>query len=70
MCLSVSLSLHLVHFGQVLRYVDKCIVNLMKVYIGMNNLQVELIRIRKTNVYCIRVYLCEGRDAMLYRPAI
>ena len=30
-----------------LHYADKCIVNIMKLYIERNNLQVELIRFRK-----------------------
>ena len=34
-------------FGQILRYADKRIVNIMKVYIVRNNLQVEFIRFRK-----------------------
>ena len=34
-------------FGQLLRCVRKCIVNIMKVYIERNNMQVELIRFRK-----------------------
>ena len=37
-------SLTLVRFGQLLRYAYKRFVNAMKVYIEMNNLQVELIR--------------------------
>ena len=46
-CLFVSPSLCLVRFGQLLCYADKCIVNIMKVYIERNNLQVEFIRCRK-----------------------
>ena len=42
LCLFVSPSLTLVHFGQLLRYADKRIVNIMKVCIERNNLQVEL----------------------------
>ena len=44
-CLFVSHPLHLVRFGQLLglRYADKLIVKIMKVYIKKNNLQVELI---------------------------
>ena len=41
--LLVCPSLSLVRFGQLLRYADKRIVNIMKVYIEINNLQVELI---------------------------
>ena len=37
----VSSSLHLVRFGQLLRCADKRIVNIMKVYIERNNMQVE-----------------------------
>ena len=47
---SVSPSLPLVRFGQLLydvRCVDKRIVNIMKVYIEANNLQVELIQFLK-----------------------
>ncbi len=44
-CLSLG-PLPLVHFGQLLRYADKRIVNIMKVYIERNNLQIELIRCR------------------------
>ena len=40
--MSVSYSLALVRFGQLLCYADKCIVNIMKAYIEKNNLQVEL----------------------------
>ena len=46
-CLFVSPSLSLGRFGQLLRYADKRIVNIMKVCIERNNLQVELIRRRK-----------------------
>ena len=38
---------HLVRFGQLLRSADKRIVNIMKVYVKRNNMQVELIRFRK-----------------------
>ena len=31
------------YFGQLLRYAHQCIVNIMKVYIERNNIQVELI---------------------------
>ena len=41
-----SPSLSLVIVGQLLRYADKRIANIMKVYIERNNLQVELIRFR------------------------
>ena len=42
-CLFVSPSQHLVYFGKLLRYADKCIVNILKVYIERNNVQVEII---------------------------
>ena len=42
-CVSIYLSLHLVRFGQLLRCADKRIVNIMKVYIERNNLQLELV---------------------------
>ena len=38
---------HTVRFGQLLRCAHKRIVNIMKVYIERNNIQVELIRFRK-----------------------
>ena len=37
---------HLVRFGQLLRYADKRIVTIMKVYIERNSLQVEVVRCR------------------------
>ena len=40
-------SLHSVRFGQLLRRAHKRIVNIMKVYIERNNIQVEIIRFRK-----------------------
>ena len=40
-------SLHSVRFGQPLRCAHKRIVNIMKVYIERNNMQLELIRFRK-----------------------
>ena len=46
-CLSVSPSLPLVCFRQLLRYADTRIVSIMKESIERNNLQVELIRHRK-----------------------
>ena len=56
-----------VHFGQLLVCADKRIVNIMKVYIERNNLQVELTRCYK-NVDFILVYFCEARNLMQYRP--
>ena len=46
-CLFVSSSLSLGHFGPFSYYADKCIVHVIKLYIERNNLQVELIRCRK-----------------------
>ena len=66
-CLFVSSSLCLVRFCQLLRYTDNRIVNMMKVYIKRNNLQVELIRYSKTWSLYSR-YLCEATDSMQYRP--
>ena len=43
----IRTSLHSVRFGQLLRCVRKHFVNMMKVYIERNNMQVELIRFRK-----------------------
>ena len=42
-CVSVSRSLHLLSLCELLRYADKRIVNIMKVYIERNNMQVEMI---------------------------
>ena len=42
-------SLHSVRFGQVLRCAYKRIVNIMKVYIERDNLQVVLIQFRKNS---------------------
>ena len=50
-CLLVSPSLPLVHFDQLLRYIDTRSVNIMKVYIERDNLQVELIRRRKFSFF-------------------
>ena len=47
MCVRVRSSLHSVHFGQLLCCAHKCIVNIMKMFIERNNIQVELIRFRK-----------------------
>ena len=66
--LFVSPSPPLVRVGQLLRYADKRIVHIMKVYIERNNLEVELIRFRKKNVDIIHVYFCEATDPMQYRP--
>ena len=44
-----------VRFGQLLRCAHKRIVNIMKMYIERNNIQVELIRFRKKNIDFIDV---------------
>ena len=61
MCVGIRSSLHSVRFGQLLRCAHKRIVNIMKVYIERNNIQVELIRFSK-NIDFIHVYVCEARD--------
>ena len=50
-----------------LRYADKRIVNIMKVYAERNNLQLELIRSVKKLEF-IHVYFCEATDSMQYHP--
>ena len=40
---SISPSFRFILFGKLLRYADKRIVNILRVYIERNNLQVELI---------------------------
>ena len=50
----------------ILRYADKRILNIMKVYIERNNLQLELMRYHK-NVEFIHVYFCEATALMQYR---
>ena len=50
-----------VRFRQLLRCAHKGIVDILKVYIKKNNMQVELIRFGK-NVYFIHVYICESSD--------
>ena len=42
LCLFVSLSLPLVHYGQLLGYADKRTVNIMKGYIERRNVHFEL----------------------------
>ena len=64
---SVSPSLLLFRFDQIILYPDKRIVNTMKVYIELNNMQVELIRFRK-HIDFTHVYFCEASNAMQYRP--
>ena len=66
-CLCVSPSLHLLRFGQLRLCADERIVNIMKVYIEWNKMQVELIRFRNKNINSIRVYFHEARNSMHYR---
>ena len=47
MFVCVRSSLHSVRFGQLLCCAHQRIVNIMKVYIERNNMEVELIRLRK-----------------------
>ena len=67
MCLFVSPLPCLVRVCQLLRYADNRIVNILKVYIERNILQVELIRYRK-QVDFIHVFFCEAMYSMQYRP--
>ena len=55
-CLSVNPSLPLVRFGQLSRYTDKRIVNIVKVYDAAKS------------VDFIHDYFCEATDPMQYRP--
>ena len=52
------LSIYSVHFGQLLCCAHQRIVNIMKLYIESQNIQVELIRILK-NIDFIQVYFFE-----------
>ena len=45
--MGIGTLLHSVHFGQLLRCAHQHIVDVMKVYIERNNIQVELIRFCK-----------------------
>ena len=47
---------------KLLRCPHKRMVNIMKVYIERNNMQVELMRFRKQNVDLIHVYVYESRE--------
>ena len=47
MFVGIRSSLHSVRFGKLLRCAHKRTVNIMKVYIERNSIQVELIRFRK-----------------------
>ena len=64
-CVGLTSLLHSVRFGQMLRCAHKRIVNIMKVYIERNNIQVELIRFRK-NIDFIHVYVCEARGLAIH----
>ena len=59
-CVCIRSLLHSVRFGQLLRCAHKRYVNIMKVYIERNNVQVELIRFREIFIH---VYFCEARNA-------
>ena len=61
-------SLYSVRFRQLLRCAHKHIVNniIIKVHIERNNMQVELIRFRKSIAF-IHVYFCEAKNST--RPA-
>ena len=62
----VSPSICLVRFGQLLRYADKRIVDIMKVYIERNNLKIEFIYDTVKSVDFIHIYFCEATDSMQY----
>ena len=47
LCVCIRSSLHSVRFGQMLRCAHQHIVNIMKVYVERNSMQVELIRFCK-----------------------
>ena len=49
MFVCIRSSLYSVRVGQLSRCAHKHIVNIMKLYIERNNVQVELIRLRKNN---------------------
>ena len=57
MFVCIRSSLHSVRFGQLLCGAHKRIVNIMKVYIERMNMQVELIRLRKTYSLYLRLLL-------------
>ena len=65
----VSQSFILVRFGQLLCNADIRIVNIMKVYMERNNLQLELIRYSKSNVDFIHGYFCKATDSPTERIA-
>ena len=59
-CLSVSPSLPLVRFGQLLHYADKRFVNISQVYIE-TNVQIRYVTVK--NVNFIHAYFCEATDS-------
>ena len=61
----VRSSLHFFRFGQLLRCEHKRIVNLMKVFMERNNLQVELIRFRKK---ILTIFRFKTSKRILSRP--
>ena len=67
-CLFVGIrsSLHSVRFGQLLRCAHKCIVNIMKVYIDRNSIQVELKRFHKKNRLCQTIKVRNFLDGRVY----
>ena len=56
-CLYVSCWLNSFRFGQLLRCADKRIVNIIKMYIERNGMQVELMRFRKKYLLYSRLLL-------------
>ena len=68
-CVSISSSsLHLVRFGELLRYADRRIVVIMKLYIERNNVLVELILFRKQILILFTFnFVCEAMVLMQYR---
>ena len=64
LCRSLS-SYPVRHPTTLLRYAHKRIVNIMKVYIERNNLQLECDTVK---IYFIHVYICEATGPMQYRP--
>ena len=70
--LFVSPSLCLLHFGQLLRYADKRIVNIVKVYLERNNMEVGLIWFHKKYQLYSRLLLrskefCDRRDVYAWK---
>ena len=63
---SVLSVLHSVRFGQLVRCADKHLVNIMKVYIERNDMQVKLIRFRK--IYALFMYTFAKRGIQCNIP--